>query len=357
VSTLIPIFGISHPAFRAHFSYAVAVCLSALASPVCRAQELGPPARTPLQTSAELVKVDVSVLDKHGNFIAGLSQNEFRVLDRGAAQPIVAFAPVEAPAQMLVMIETSPAVYLIHNEHLAAAYALLDGLASDDQVALVAYDQTPRVLLAFTPEKSALLAALGRLQYTIGMGDLNFYDSLSTVLDWLAPVTGKRALVLLTTGLDSSPPARWDALARKLRGSDVVIFPVALGGSLRGDTNKKSKAKRSASKLGEQETVASREASGATGFARADAALRSLAAMTGGRAYFPESDKDFVPIYHEIVSALRHQYVLGIVPAHDGQFHALTVEVLGNNGQPVKQQGRKAAYRVLAREGYLAPGP
>jgi VWFA-related protein len=346
-----------HPLFRTLFFCAAAMCLSTLAPPACRAQEFTPPAQSPLRTSAEIVKVDVSVLDKRGDFVGGLLQNQFRVLDRGAEQPIVAFAPVEAPAQVLVMIETSPAVYLIHNEHLVAAYALLDGLAADDQVALVNYDESPRALLAFTPEKSALLAALGKLQYTIGMGELNFYDSLSAVLDWLAPVAGKRALVLLTTGLDSSPPARWDALVRNLRGSDVVIFPAALGGSLRGDTNKKSKAKKSVPQSDTEESGTSREAGGATGFARADAALRSLATMTGGRAYFPASDKDFVPIYHEIASALRHQYVLGIVPAHDGQFHALAVEVLGKNGQPEKHQPKKAAYRVLAREGYLAPGP
>jgi Ca-activated chloride channel family protein len=302
------------------------------------------------------VKVDVSVLDKHGNFVGGLSQNEFRVFDRGAEQPIVAFAPVEAPAQVLVMIETSPAVYLIHNEHLAAAYALLDGLGPNDEVALVTYDQAPRALLTFTQEKSALLAVLGELQYTIGMGDLNFYDSLSAVLDWLAPVSGKRALVLLTTGLDSSPPARWDALVRKLRGSDVVIFPVALGSSLRGDTNKKSKANRSTPGSSDRKDSASSETIKATGFAKADNALVSLATMTGGRAYFPKSDKDFVPIYHEIASALRHQYVLGIVPAHDGQFHSLKVEILDKKGRPENHPGKRAKYRVFAREGYVAPG-
>jgi Ca-activated chloride channel family protein len=333
------------------------VCLSALALPVCRAQKLDHSAQTPLQTSAELVRVGVSVLDKHGNFLGGLSANDFRILDSGAEKPIVAFAPVEDPAQVLVLIETSPAVYLIHNEHLAAAYALLDGLAANDEVALGTYDQAPHVLLKFTQQKSALLAALGELQYTIGMGELNFYDSLSAVLDWLEPVTGKRALVLLTTGLDSSPPAHWDALVRKLRGSDVVIFPVALGGSLRGNRDKKPKASRGAPKSHQQEAGTSRADGGETGFARADNALVSLATMTGGRAYFPKSDKDFVPIYREIASALRHQYVLGIVPAHDGQFHPLTVEILDKRGQPENRPGKRGKYRAFAREGYLAPGP
>lgn len=302
------------------------------------------------------MKIGTSVLDKHGDFVGGLAQSAFHVLDNGAERPIEFFAPVEAPAQVLVLLETSPAVYLIHSQHLAAAYALVDGLAPDDQVALVTYDQAPQAVFSFTSDKSALLAALGKAQYTIGMGDLNFYDSVSTVLDWIAPVAGKKALVLLTTGLDSSPPARWDALVQKLRGEDVVIFSVALGGPLRGETTKKSKQKKGAPPEA-PEAEASAQSTSAAEFAKADGALRTLATMTGGRAYFPESDKDFAPIYREIASALRHQYVLGILPAHDNQFHALAVEVLGSSSQPSQAQAKHAEYRVLARAGYLAPGP
>src|SRR6202041_1533199 len=130
----------------------------------------------------ELGKVDASVLDDRGNFVGGLARNNFRILDNGSNQPIAYFIPVQAPAQVLVMIETSPAVYLIHDQHLVAAYALLDGLAAGDQVALVTYDQSPRLILQFTADKSAFFSALNTMQYTIGMGDLNLYDSISTVL-------------------------------------------------------------------------------------------------------------------------------------------------------------------------------
>lgn len=302
------------------------------------------------------MKIETSVLDHDGNFVGGLSQSSFRILDNGVAQPIAFFEPVEAPAQVLVMLETSPAVYLISEQHLAAAYALLDGLAPDDEVALVTYDAAPRSALAFTADKSALLAALDKAQYTIGMGDLNFYDSLSTVLDWLAPVMGKKAIVVLTTGLDSSAPAHWDSLARKLRGSDVVIFSVALGGTLRAAPPKKAK-KKSAPATDDANERAVAESIAAAGFAKADDALRSLAAITGGRAYFPQSDKEFAPIYREIAVALRHQYVLGIAPAHDNQFHPLDVEVLGSSSHSDTRQTNQAHHRVFARAGYLAPGP
>ena len=328
--------------------------LSALA---CSAQQPGPVTQRPIQSATELVKVETSVLDHDGNFLGGLAQSSFRIFDNGVEQPIAFFEPVEAPAQVLVMLETSPAVYLISEQHLAAAYALLDGLAADDEVALVTYDAAPRPALAFTADKPALLAALNRAQYTIGMADLNFYDSLSTVLDWLAPVTGKRAIVVLTTGFDSSPPAHWESLARKLRGNDVVIFSVALGGALRAAPPKKAKQKKSASTTNDSNEQALAESITAAGFAKADDGLRSLAAITGGRAYFPQSDKDFASIYREIAVALRHQYVLGIAPAHDNQFHPLNVEVLGSSSHSDGRQTNQAQYRVFARAGYLAPGP
>jgi len=332
---------------------AAAISACSLAAPVCSSQESSPPAQAQIQSTTELVMVEASVLDKSGEFVAGLTQGNFRVLDNGAEQPISFFAPIESPARVLVMIETSPAVYLIRNEHLSAAYALLDGLAPDGEVALVTYDEAPRAILGFTRDKSALLAALGGVQYTIGMGDLNFFDSVSTVLDWLKPAAGKRALVILTTGIDSSPPARWDALVQKLRGDDAVIFSVALGGSLRVDTSKKSKTRKIAPKSDGVGNEAQSRFDTAAEFAKADGALVSLATMTGGRAYFPESENDFAAIYREIATALRHEYVLGIAPAHDGQFHSLSVEVTANNGQPAKPHD----YRVLARTGYLAPGP
>ena len=89
-------------------------------------------------------------------------------------------------------------------------------------------------------------------------------------------------------------------------------------------------------------------------FAKADSALLSLAKITGGRAYFPESPNDFVTIYREIASALRHQYVLGIAPQHDGKFHALTVEIPDANRRSGPASTKSSDFQIFAREGYLA---
>lgn len=308
-----------------------------------------------LGARTDLVRLDVSVLDKHGNFVGGLAKNAFRVLDDGVEQPIVLFTPVEAPARVLVMIETGPAVYLIHDEHLSAAYALVQGLDAADQVALITYSDKPRQALGFTTSKPALLDALNGLQYTIGMGTLNFYDSLAAVVDGFGPGAGKSAVVLLSTGIDSSPASHWEPLVRKLRGTDVVIFSVALGGALRDDASAGTHGERRAKKAETIDAPGPDSLGQLTGFARADRALELLAQITGGRTYFPQSDEDFVPIYREIASALRHQYVLGIAPVHDGQFHPLTVEMFPSGADRPKKERKKSPYRIFVRQGYIAP--
>ncbi|MGH9687581.1 MAG: VWA domain-containing protein [Candidatus Acidiferrales bacterium] len=324
----------------------------------CLAQAAPVPALAvalPLGARTDLVRLDVSVLDKRGNFARGLTQDDFRVLDNGVAQPIVFFAPVEAPARMLVMIETGPAVYLIHDEHLAAAYTLVQGLDHADEVALVTYSDNARRVLDFTSNKAEFIGALNSLQYMIGSGDLNFYDSLSSVVGEISPAGGKTAVVLLATGLDSSAVSHWEPLVHKIRGTDVVVFSVALGGVLRGNERTKTKRKKHAPKSAGAIEQPPDSLDGLTGFAQADRALNLLAQITGGRAYFPQSDKDFASIYREIAATLRHQYVLGIAPAHDGKFHALTVDVFPGGTANAKVRPKKSRYRIFARQGYVAP--
>ena len=77
--------------------------------------------------------------------------------------------------------------------------------------------------------------------------------------------------------------------------------------------------------------------------------------MTGGAAYFPQTRDDFVSIYRQIAAALRHQYVLGFVPSHDGQYHSLSVDLPSAAGHLPKGGQKKTEYHVFARAGYLAP--
>ncbi|HJY85884.1 MAG TPA: VWA domain-containing protein [Candidatus Acidoferrales bacterium] len=304
----------------------------------------------------ERVNVEVTVTDAQGNFVSNLRRENFRVLDEGREQPVTNFSSIEAPAQVLVLVETSPAVYLIHRQHLHAAYALLEGLAEDDRVALATYDGTARLVLGFTANKQEVAQALGALDYNLGTGQLNLFEALCATIEWLKPLSGKKAIVLLTTGLDTSGSSRRDKLLHELRATDAVVLPIALGGELRQPDAKKSKTKRAPAVRTAEEPELS--------FQEADRTLKTIAETSGGHAYFPRDARDFTRIYQQISALLRHQYSLGFPPLiHDARYHKVQVQVLDAQGrvigpaEAVSPADAAAAYGVRSRPGYMAPGP
>src|SRR6266850_1620242 len=179
--------------------------------PAARAQETPPTSDQGIHVSVDRVNVGVIVIDSHGNFVEGLPREDFHVFDNTVEQPISDFAAVEEPAQVLLLIEAGPAVYLLEGGHLQAAHSLLNGLSSGDRVAVVKYAESPTALLDFTTDKQAALAALGQLRFNLGFGSLNLSASISKVLEWLGNAKGKKTIVLLSTGVDTSPrmKRRW----------------------------------------------------------------------------------------------------------------------------------------------------
>jgi VWFA-related protein len=304
------------------------------------AQTIPPQEPYRLRVDVSVVQVEVSVTDARGNFVPGFARENFRLLDDGAPQPIIHFAAGEAPARLLVLVETSPAVYLIHKQHVLAAFALFEGLAAGDQVAIGTYDQSARLRLGFTADKIAATAALLGLQFSLGSAELNLYDSMATALEWLAATPGRKAIVLLSTGLDTSGSARWMALVDKLRASEAVIYPIALGGELR------EFKKGGAAEAGRP----------ALSFETAGKKLEEMADLTGGRAFFPRRAEEFPAIYKQVAAALRHQYTLGFAPpSRDGRVHRIEVFLVDGLGRPLNQPNRKPLYTLRARPAYLAP--
>jgi VWFA-related protein len=174
------------------------------------------------------------------------------------------------------------------------------------------------------------------------MGDLNFYDAVNSTLAWLEAPLGKKALVILSTGLDSSSESRWNALQTELEKTNVSAFTVALGGAVRNFKSKKAAQAPQAS------------------FQRADTALRQIAKITGGRSYFPATPDDFVKAYREISAQLRHQYLLAYrPPPHDGRVHSIEVRVLNAQGRVLAATGGTTGsangFRIFSRQSYLSP--
>ena len=305
-----------------------------IAAPLAAAQTQQPP---PIRVAVNRVNIGVTVTDSAGHFVEGLRREDFHVLDNDVEQPVTDFLPIEEPAQLLLLIESGPAVLLLSKTHLLAADMLLTKLAATDRVAIASYSKMPQLVLDFTTNKTEARFALQNINFSNDFADLNLSSSLAAAIDWLAPLPGKKAIVLLSTGVDSSPPDDPQAIQRKLLTSDVRLLAVSLAGDFRRPAKKRKK-------LSAQDRANRAEVK--EGFAEADQALRELSKLTGGRVYFPSSAEEFSRAYAEIAQLIRHEYSIAFAPpAADGQLHSLKIKV------------RDRSYQVDHRQAYLAPPP
>jgi Ca-activated chloride channel family protein len=297
----------------------------------------------PIRVSVDRVNVGVLVTDPSGKFSEGLRRENFHIFDNGVEQPITDFLDVEEPAQALVLIEAGPAVYLLEGSHLRAAQEFLSGLSPDDRVAVVKYADAPQGLVDFTVNKQSAAAAFDDLGFNLGFGSLNLSASLSKVLDWLTSVQGKKTIVLLSTGVDTSSTKQIQDLLNRLQTSDVRILAVSLIGDLR---NPQPAAKK--------KSPSPKAAFTSQQFAEADMLLRQIAQTTGGQAYFPANSNELPAVFAHIAQIVRHEFNLAFVPpTHDGAIHSLEVRVAVPSGE----LAGAPVYRVDCRRAYVAPVP
>jgi VWFA-related protein len=164
-----------------------------------------------IRVNVDRVNVGVIVTDTHGHFVENLRREDFHVFDNGVEQPLTGLATFEEPAQVLFLIESGPAVVFLGKSHFHAADTLLNSLAPGDRVAIASYSKDPDLLFDFTPDKTMARLALQNLNFMVGFGDLNLSSSLASAIDWLTTLPGKKTVVVLSTGLDTSPrkSGRW----------------------------------------------------------------------------------------------------------------------------------------------------
>jgi hypothetical protein len=95
-------------------------------------------------------------------------------------------------------------------------------------------------------------------------------------------------------------------------------------------------------------------------YLQGDNEMRTFAAMTGGRAYFPRFEGELPELFGDISNDIRNQYTISYAPTNsklDGTYRKLKVEVVGPDGAPLKvkdQKGKDVKIDVVARDGYTA---
>jgi VWFA-related protein len=307
-----------------------------------------------LKVNVPLVNVDVMVTTKSGQFIPGLRQENFRVAEDGVPQDVKHFAISQAPITAVLLTEFASTNYVFMIDALRAGYSFANVLKKEDWVAVEYYDMNPHILVDFTQDKRAIYGALNEMRIP-GFSETNEFDALYDTIDRLDRVEGKKYIILVTTGIDSFSKITYDKMLKKIKDTkDITIFPISVGFMMREycETHPSYYCRMMAHGMGiEVQNI---------DYLQADNELRTFAAMTGGRAYFPRFQAEYPELFNDIASDIRNQYTLSYSPSNsklDGTYRKLKVQVVAPDGGPLKvkdQKGKDVKYEVVAREGYTA---
>jgi VWFA-related protein len=305
-----------------------------------------------LKVNVPLVNVDVLVTTKDGQFIPGLKQGNFRVMEDGVPQQVTHFAVSEAPITAVLLVEFASTTWPLLVESLNASYAFANSLKKNDWVAVAYYDMQPHILVDFTQDKRAVYGALNQLRIP-GFAETNEFDALYDTLDRLERVEGKKYIILISTGIDTFSKLTLDKITKKIKDTkDVTIFPVSIGWYLREYCEVHHCT-------GSSHGIASPHIQ-TIDYLQADNEMKTFAAMTGCRAYFPRFQAEFGEDFQQIGEDIRRQYTLSYAPTNsklDGTYRKLKVQVVGPDGGQLKvkdQKGKDVKIDVVARDGYTA---
>jgi len=305
-----------------------------------------------LKVNVPLVNVDVLVTTKDGQFIPGLKQGNFRVVEDGVPQQVTHFNVSQAPITAVLLVEFASTNYFFLRDALEASYSFANSLKKDDWVAVAYYDMQPHILVDFTQDKKAVYGALNQLRIP-GFSETNLFDALYDTLDRLDRVEGKKYVILVTTGIDSFSKLTLDKIMKKIKDTkDVTIFPISVGFIVREYCDTHPGYCRNAHGVGIPV--------GHMDYLQGDNEMRTFAAMTGGRAYFPRFQGELPELFGDISNDIRNQYTLSYAPTNsklDGTYRKLKVQVVGPDGGPLKvkdQKGKDVKIEVVARDGYTA---
>jgi VWFA-related protein len=302
------------------------------------------------RSEATTVAVDVSVLNKDGRPIPNIPKHYFRVLEDNVPQTVSKVEMgTEAPMTVCLVIEFSNLFQQYWSETwyqtLMAAYGFVETLKPEDYVAVVAYDIRPEMLSDFTTNRMETQQAMQRLRIA-AFSEANLYDALVDTADRMSEIEGRKAIVLISSGMDTFSKLTFDKTRRALQHANVPIYAIGLMQALR-------------------EYYDARGAMGAIqrlDFLQADNQMRTFAKETGGMSFFPRFYGEFPNIFRAISEALRTSYTLTYTPSNttkDGKFRKIKVELVNPaTGEALKitdEKNKPMKYTILAKAGYTAP--
>jgi VWFA-related protein len=260
-----------------------------------------------------------TVTDKKGNFVTGLNQSSFGLLDDGRPPEKVLhfYQQTDLPLRVGIMLDTSSSIRgrFAFEQDSAVAF-LLQVLHRNDRAFVEGFDVELDVSQGFTNNIDLLNQGIKKLRPG---GGTALYDALyTTCKDQMLTLkeTGavRKAIILVSDGDDNYSHALITDAIKECQRAETIVYAIST------------------------DVKPSRD--------QGDDNLKAIADATGGRAFYPTQIEDVASGFSSIEEELRSQYLLEYIPAdfkQDGAFRTIYL------------QANDPRYHVRAQRGYFAP--
>jgi len=269
-----------------------------------------------VRVTSNLVAVPATVVDSRGIAVTNLKLEDFELQVDGQPNTISDISRAETPVRMAMLFDNSGSLSESRDfEKRAAIKFFRNVLRPVDQAAV--FSVSTDVTLA-----APLTNDARRLELTIGSfgkpeGATSLFDGIILAGDYLHPYPGRRVIVIVSDGVDTTSRADFDMTMQRALTDDCQIYVVQTG--LYENANVRALA--------------------------AERRMQEFSAQTGGAVYLPKSADDLDSAFAQISADLAQQYILSYYPAQDkrdGKYHLIALRV----------KNRPNA-RVRARKGFV----
>jgi Ca-activated chloride channel family protein len=272
-----------------------------------------------ISVETALVVLPVRVTGANGDFVSGLTREQFRVYEDGRPREITLFQQEDTPVTVGLVVDHSRSMGPNLPNVATAVSAFAQSSNPDDEMFVVDFSDNVSVELPggkpFTSNPRELAQAVSEVS---ARGMTALYDALAEGLKHLElGRSEKKALIIVSDGGDNASGRKYADVLEMARRSQVVIYAIGLIDSH------------------EEENPG---------------VLRRLCKDTGGLAFFPTEGQSISDISTSIAHDLREQYTIGFAPEkrYDDSFRKIRVEV--------SDRGR-GKLQVRTRSGYFAAPP
>ena len=294
------------------------------------------------------VTLKLLVQDPNGYFIPNLRRDNFVVYENGVRQQNATVDIEHAPVTLSVLMEfggRAPGLnHQMGDEVSRAAQQLLDELGPEDKVTFWKYSDQVQKLADANQSRDAVKTELITMGTPV-VSETNLYDAILATVAEMRPVRGRKAIVLITSGIDTFSKAHYEDARKAAEESDAPIYVISL-----------TQVLRQIMQMQDRPLVN-------VDWDKLEHQLQEIARISGGRAYTPSNTIQLSPVYDDVMENLKVRYVITYKSSNNVDANAprsVRVELVDpQTGGPLvirDANGRIVRASVILQENYV-PSP